>query len=262
MKTDFFSFPLLIMVLASHVSTQEPSNERNGAELQEESVHTVTVQKGDTLSDISSREYGEAGLWKFIFAANRDKLSDPDQMRVGMQLTIPYVPEDTRFKSEAVTVLTQDHPCESPHCVAARLGHRNVVKQLLEEETDRGKINKHDIQALAIAHRDGLKHIERMLLNFLKERFQRKSFDPFDERKEKNVKHLIEQLGADTLSARRKATNQLRKMGPGVMYYLKQHRTREDLSIRYRVRFLLDEIAQKTIMEHAFRSDELSRKNR
>ncbi len=50
---------------------------------------TYTVQPGDTLSKISKQFYGEAGKYMKIFEANRDKLTNPDLIRVGQVLTIP-----------------------------------------------------------------------------------------------------------------------------------------------------------------------------
>ena len=50
---------------------------------------TYTVQAGDTLSKISKQFYGDAGKYMKIFEANRDKLSNPDLIKVGQVLTIP-----------------------------------------------------------------------------------------------------------------------------------------------------------------------------
>ena len=50
---------------------------------------TYTVKSGDTLSKISREQYGSPHEYMRIFYANRDKLSDPDKIQVGQQLTIP-----------------------------------------------------------------------------------------------------------------------------------------------------------------------------
>jgi hypothetical protein len=50
---------------------------------------TYTVQPGDTLGKIAQQLYGDARLWPLIFEANRDKLSSPSLIRVGMELRIP-----------------------------------------------------------------------------------------------------------------------------------------------------------------------------
>ena len=50
---------------------------------------TYTVQAGDTLSKISKQFYGDASKYMKIFEANRDKLSNPDLIKVGQVLAIP-----------------------------------------------------------------------------------------------------------------------------------------------------------------------------
>lgn len=50
------------------------------------------VQPGDTLSLIARQIYGQASLWRMIFEANRQTLSDPARIRPGQVLTIPPKP--------------------------------------------------------------------------------------------------------------------------------------------------------------------------
>jgi nucleoid-associated protein YgaU len=50
-------------------------------------VHEVV--KGDTLSGIAQKYYGNAGNYRKIFDANRNILTDPDKIQVGQKLTIP-----------------------------------------------------------------------------------------------------------------------------------------------------------------------------
>ncbi len=52
-----------------------------------------TVQSGDTLSGISKKVYNTARHSDRIFDANRDKLSDPHDLRVGMKLALPDLPK-------------------------------------------------------------------------------------------------------------------------------------------------------------------------
>ena len=48
-----------------------------------------TVQSGDTLSKIAKEFYGDSGQYARIYEANRDKLNDPNDIKVGQELTIP-----------------------------------------------------------------------------------------------------------------------------------------------------------------------------
>jgi nucleoid-associated protein YgaU len=50
-----------------------------------------TVQKGESLSLIAKHYAGDPMLYKAIFEANRDQLSNPDQIEVGQVLTIPFL---------------------------------------------------------------------------------------------------------------------------------------------------------------------------
>lgn len=50
---------------------------------------TYLVKSGDTLSKISQQFYGKSNEYNRIFEANRDKLSDPDKIQPGQELTIP-----------------------------------------------------------------------------------------------------------------------------------------------------------------------------
>ena len=50
-------------------------------------VHVV--QAGDTFGSISTRYYGTPSKWKTIFNANRDRVPDENNLRVGTRLDIP-----------------------------------------------------------------------------------------------------------------------------------------------------------------------------
>jgi nucleoid-associated protein YgaU len=53
------------------------------------SARTYTVRKGDSLSKIAKREYGDAQQWHKIFEANRDTIKDPDLISPGQVFRIP-----------------------------------------------------------------------------------------------------------------------------------------------------------------------------
>jgi nucleoid-associated protein YgaU len=52
-------------------------------------IETYTVQKGDSLSKIAKRIYGDANQWRKIFEANTDIIKDPDLIHPGQTLKIP-----------------------------------------------------------------------------------------------------------------------------------------------------------------------------
>ncbi|MGZ5010807.1 MAG: YidB family protein [Methylobacter sp.] len=53
------------------------------------SVRTYAVSSGDTLSKIAKQFYNDSNQWHRIFDANRDILSNPDQIFPGQHLRIP-----------------------------------------------------------------------------------------------------------------------------------------------------------------------------
>jgi nucleoid-associated protein YgaU len=54
-----------------------------------DSTQWHVVQKGESLWKISGRYYGDGSLYKKIFEANQDILSDPNLIKVGQKLRIP-----------------------------------------------------------------------------------------------------------------------------------------------------------------------------
>lgn len=47
------------------------------------------VAKGETLSKIAERYYGDPGLYKKIVEANRPLIKNPDLIQIGWKLRIP-----------------------------------------------------------------------------------------------------------------------------------------------------------------------------
>jgi nucleoid-associated protein YgaU len=50
---------------------------------------TYVVTKGDSLSAIAKREYGDVKEWRRIYDANRDIIKDPDLIYPGQTLRLP-----------------------------------------------------------------------------------------------------------------------------------------------------------------------------
>jgi len=53
---------------------------------------TYVVEKGDSLSKIAKREYGDANKWRQIYEANKDIIKDPDLIYPGQTLKLPPSP--------------------------------------------------------------------------------------------------------------------------------------------------------------------------
>jgi nucleoid-associated protein YgaU len=54
-----------------------------------EKSQTYVVVKGDSLSKIAERLYGDADEWRRIYEANRDSIKDPDLIYPGQTLRLP-----------------------------------------------------------------------------------------------------------------------------------------------------------------------------
>ncbi len=50
---------------------------------------THVVQKGDTFSKLARQYYNDAGKWKKIWEANRNRVPDPNKLEIGTKLVIP-----------------------------------------------------------------------------------------------------------------------------------------------------------------------------
>jgi nucleoid-associated protein YgaU len=69
----------------SGASTTAPPQEEGSADAD----RSYTVERGDSLSKIARRMYGDANQWRRIFDANRDQIEDPDLIHPGQVLRIP-----------------------------------------------------------------------------------------------------------------------------------------------------------------------------
>jgi LysM repeat protein len=56
---------------------------------------TYTVVQGDTLYGISVKVFGTPRYYERIFEENRDRISDPNTLQIGLNLKMPDVPSKT-----------------------------------------------------------------------------------------------------------------------------------------------------------------------
>jgi nucleoid-associated protein YgaU len=68
------------------------SDVRSGASSTAPAADSYVVQKGDSLSKIAKKVYGDAKAWKKIFEANKDTIKDPDKIQPGQKLKLPQNP--------------------------------------------------------------------------------------------------------------------------------------------------------------------------
>ncbi|GAB2593336.1 LysM peptidoglycan-binding domain-containing protein [Microlunatus antarcticus] len=66
----------------------------------DEAPRTVRVRSGDTLTSVAERELGDAERWTELYRANRDQLSDPDDLPIGLSLRLPGRASDEQGESD------------------------------------------------------------------------------------------------------------------------------------------------------------------
>lgn len=84
------SYSDLIADITVNESAEAPRTQTAGASVSGgQATRRYTVQAGDSLSKISKQFYGSPNEYMKIFEANRDQLSNPNEIKPGQQLVIP-----------------------------------------------------------------------------------------------------------------------------------------------------------------------------
>ncbi len=84
------SYADLIADITVNESAPAPQTQTAGAAVSGgQSSRVYTVKAGDSLSRISQQFYGNANQYMKIFEANRNLLSNPNEIKPGQQLVIP-----------------------------------------------------------------------------------------------------------------------------------------------------------------------------
>jgi nucleoid-associated protein YgaU len=70
-------------------SSTAPPPGQGGPAMTAAPMNTYVVVKGDSLSKIAQRAYGDGRQWRKIYEANKDLIKDPDLIYPGQSLRIP-----------------------------------------------------------------------------------------------------------------------------------------------------------------------------
>ncbi|MCK4752294.1 MAG: LysM peptidoglycan-binding domain-containing protein [Planctomycetes bacterium] len=76
-------------VLPQQNNLSIPSTETTTMEPEPQAIRFHIVQKGDTLSKISSIYYGTSNNWQKILDANRDTMKNANKLTLGAKIIIP-----------------------------------------------------------------------------------------------------------------------------------------------------------------------------
>ena len=76
---------------SANAATTEPKVQQASLTLADagQAERTVVVGEGDTLGQIAFRIYGDGKYFRKLYEANRDVMSNPNDLKVGMQLRVP-----------------------------------------------------------------------------------------------------------------------------------------------------------------------------
>lgn len=61
------------------------------------------IQKGDSLSAIAKRKYGDTSKWRMIYEANRDIIKNPDLIYPGQKIKLPQENKTTMASNTTTT---------------------------------------------------------------------------------------------------------------------------------------------------------------
>ena len=71
------------------IGVEQPEEDKEPAPAEDEEVRFYVVKRGDSLSKISKKVYGDGSRWKEIYKANEDKIKDPRLIYAKQKLRIP-----------------------------------------------------------------------------------------------------------------------------------------------------------------------------
>ena len=59
----------------------------------------ITIKKGDRLADYAREHYGNKKFWIYIYLANEEKITNPDNVPIGTTLRVPR-PEEYNIDAQ------------------------------------------------------------------------------------------------------------------------------------------------------------------
>ena len=100
---------------ATRVGNDMPALPKRPANQREAALTEITVQPGDTLSELASEHLGSATRWQVLLTANSDRLDGPQSLRSGMKLRIPDFEGESATRSrDTIARKTTDSPAAEP----------------------------------------------------------------------------------------------------------------------------------------------------
>ncbi len=117
---------------------------------------TITVESGDTLSELATKHLGSATRWQDLMDANRDKLDDPQGLQVGMKLRLPGAADSTPATTSTPGKTPKPNSGDQTYTVRPGDNLTEIAEKTL---SDGGKW-----QVIYQANRDRLKSPDRLIV--------------------------------------------------------------------------------------------------
>jgi LysM repeat protein len=118
----------LVATPAAHAAVKAPAKATTVAErvttdalvrTAQPAARTYTVRPGDTLSSIAERYYHNPADWRWLYEANRSKVTNPNVIYVGETLNVPYsapstssssyTPKHAKGQGQSTTLTSSSH---------------------------------------------------------------------------------------------------------------------------------------------------------
>lgn len=75
------------------VKSEEPDEAESLDEIPQTYIDTATLREGSRLTLLALKYYGHKDFWVYIYQANRDIITNPNDIKTGTRLRIPKMPE-------------------------------------------------------------------------------------------------------------------------------------------------------------------------
>lgn len=121
------------VLIVGNTENVEQVDDRLRVERPEPPAIYHTVVEGDTLSEISGKNYGVIRLYDVIFAANQPMLSDPDEIYPGQVLRIPRVtalPTHVVKRGETLGTIAKHWYGDPKKYSAIFMANRDVIEDM------------------------------------------------------------------------------------------------------------------------------------
>jgi hypothetical protein len=104
------------------------------------------VKDGDTLSDIAKRTYGDSTMYLAIYEENKDQLSSPNTVPIGITLRVPKIDHSMKKKFKELQKRVKSKEPKQP-----KLSHQSTTKPFDSKHATPQELNKLISEAVSAA---------------------------------------------------------------------------------------------------------------